>query len=190
MPNDDAINIVNRHYDKERQKSSRSRVSNNKGEVIGIVELTEALMKDIRNLVKYALADKQRTAAFLTSLGLGTLLTIGEVKYVAAYMDQKKAELNNAQALSVNSAMVALETETLDDDTDVVNDLMGKVYYPTLEDRLKNLLRQIDSLNSADPSIDKGKLLEEYKQEYAAVVKEAQESGVYYGLGEEHTQNR
>ena len=51
-------------------------------------------------------------------------------------------------------------------------------------------MKQIDSLNSSDPSIDKSKLLEQYKKEYASVVKEAQESGVYYGLGEENTQSR
>lgn len=198
MPNDDVINIVNEHHANERAKqeqakAEKSRVSNDKGEVIGIV----TFFSGIKNQAKYILADRKRSIALMAALTVGVVgADVAMASHIKEEVDTHKAIIETAQEASVNEAISALETDTYTDDNAVLDYFLGsvvanpadikpndvgKIHDDELRNRLTTLYEKMNSLSSGETlGVDRDALIKQYKEEYAAIVKTLQDRNIYY----------
>lgn len=208
MNNDDAINMVNKNHAeykdsveralKDSEAKLRNRVSNQKGEVIGVVTFDLNYFNNIKNKMNYIFSDRKRAQEFMKKFAIGGAITLGVLGTSlniagAARTNQEIQEL--AKSISEQEVMAAIESPSLEDDQDVLDYYLKSVpkdpmsigpndkafYDQEVRTRLENLQKKIDSLKENETlGVDVAALTKEYKNEYEAIVKLMQAKNFYY----------
>ncbi len=204
---EDVINMVNKNHEEYKEQVTKAlnesnrlknRVSNSKGEVIGIVTFDLDFLNKLKNKMNYIFNDRKRTQELLAKFAFAGAFTIGVVSSflnISESVTRHNEAIQEAQFLSNQKVMSALETPTLDDDQNILDYYLSSVPKDTtnikpddrviidreLRTRLENLQKKIESLRSSETlGVDIAALTAEYKKEYAAIIQEMEAKGFYY----------
>ena len=212
MYNDDAINMVNKKHAEYKDSVDRAlrdseaklknRVSNQKGEVIGIVTFDLNYFNNIKNKMNYIFSDRKRAQEFMKKFAVGgaiTLGVLGTALNISGALKAREETEDLARSISEQKVMTAIDSPSLTDDQNILDYYLKSVpkdpmsigpndkafYDQEVRMRLENLQKKINSLKDNETlGVDVAALTQEYKKEYEAIAKIMQERGFYYQQAE------